>query len=496
MDGAQSFIRNGRAQNDLDMNSFKLLNLDTSNLPPVGIPPTINPPDNQWLHAWDSTAQEWTATQPRFLDLSGNLTNSQMLAITRVGTVSVGTWRATPLEALYVPTLNGIRAPTGNVSLNNKRLTDVADPVDDQDAVNKRFMDLLLLGLNPKEAVKVTQTIRLPLAGLYVLDGVQLLEDDRVLVNRLDRSDPDDNGIYIASTGVWTRSEDCDEADELNRAYCFVLEGDVYGGTSWVQVEEVVNVGSDNIIFVLFSSGGSIQPGDGLELDGNTLNVLGTTDRILVGATVDIDPAYEGQTSITKLGTIDTGTWEGETLMPAYGGTGKNNSFFTLELAVDVRVVDLGFIPLPGLELQVNGPTTVKLPSVGTLATLAGNETLAGKRITKRSFSTASTAVPAINTDATDSFMITALATNISSFTTGMTGTPDHGDELEIWIQDNGMGHTIVWGSMWIESPDLTLPLITQVTGWLYMRFVFNSQAVAAPTPGRWVLTVKLEGIS
>lgn len=54
--------------------------------------------------------------------------------------------------------------------------------------------------------------------------------------------------------------------------------------------------------------------------------VSGTTNRISVTGTlapsVDIDAAYVGQASITTLGTITTGTWNGTAVGVVYGGTG------------------------------------------------------------------------------------------------------------------------------------------------------------------------------
>ena len=54
-----------------------------------------------------------------------------------------------------------------------------------------------------------------------------------------------------------------------------------------------------------------------------TLNVIGTADKITVSAdAVTIASTYVGQTSITTLGTIATGTWEGSTVAVNQGGTG------------------------------------------------------------------------------------------------------------------------------------------------------------------------------
>lgn len=59
-----------------------------------------------------------------------------------------------------------------------------------------------------------------------------------------------------------------------------------------------------------------------------TITTTGTASRISVSGgtgltpTVDIDAAYIGQSSITTLGTIATGTWSATTIAPTVGGTG------------------------------------------------------------------------------------------------------------------------------------------------------------------------------
>ena len=56
-----------------------------------------------------------------------------------------------------------------------------------------------------------------------------------------------------------------------------------------------------------------------------TLDVVGTADRISVGANaIDIASTYVGQNTITTLGTIGTGTWQGTAIADAYLGTGIN----------------------------------------------------------------------------------------------------------------------------------------------------------------------------
>jgi hypothetical protein len=75
-------------------------------------------------------------------------------------------------------------------------------------------------------------------------------------------------------------------------------------------------------------SGGNVQiassaAGAGLTFDAGVFDIGGTTNRITINAdSIDIASTYVGQTSITTLGTIGTGTWQGTVVASAYGGTG------------------------------------------------------------------------------------------------------------------------------------------------------------------------------
>ncbi len=63
-------------------------------------------------------------------------------------------------------------------------------------------------------------------------------------------------------------------------------------------------------------------------------SVTGTSNRITIGGTaadptVDISSSYAGQSSITTLGTIGTGVWNGTIITSAFGGTGNGFTKFT-----------------------------------------------------------------------------------------------------------------------------------------------------------------------
>lgn len=80
--------------------------------------------------------------------------------------------------------------------------------------------------------------------------------------------------------------------------------------------------------------------------------------------------------SLTSVGTIGTGTWQGSVVAGQYGGTGVNNSGKTITLGGNLTTSGAF-----ATTLTVTAATNVTLPTTGTLATVAGTETLTNKTI-------------------------------------------------------------------------------------------------------------------
>lgn len=247
--------------------------------------------------------------------------------------------------------------PTGNVDVNSNRIINLAEPVNDQDAATKYYVDAARSGLDIKNSVRAATTAAITLASDLengdTLDGVTLATGDRVLVkNQVDASE---NGIYVvAASGAPSRSTDADQPAELNAGtFVFVEEGTVNDNTGFVVVSDnPLTIGTDDIEWTLFSSSGTLIAGDGLSKNGYTLqvntanglqiasdnvelaptvagagltftsgvvDVVGTANRITVNANdIDIASTYVGQTSITTLGTVTTGTWNADIVQDAY----------------------------------------------------------------------------------------------------------------------------------------------------------------------------------
>lgn len=118
--------------------------------------------------------------------------------------------------------------------------------------------------------------------------------------------------------------------------------------------------------------------------------------------------------------------------------------------------------------------TTLTLPNVtDTVTAIAATQTLTNKRVTPRVSTTTSSGTPTINTDNVDMFGLTALAVNITSFTTNLSGTPTDGQKLWIYIVGTAT-RTITWGDSF-EASTIALPTTTVSTARLDVGFVWNA---------------------
>lgn len=287
---------------------------------------------------------------------------------------------------------------TGTVDVASKRITSVATPTQDSDAATKGYVDATRTGLSVKDAVRVATTANLAAtynngtsgvgatltnSGAQValsIDGISLSVGNRVLVK--DQNTALQNGVYeVTNVGsgstnwVLTRATDSDNspAGEIGGGdFVFVQEGTSQADNGYVVTTDgAITVGTTSITWAQFSGAGQVIAGNGLTKTGNTLDVNGTANRITVGAdAIDIASTYAGQTSITTLGTIGTGTWQGSLIGPTYGGTGVNNGSNTITLGGNISTAgSFTTSGAFGITLTATGTTSVTLPTTGTLAT-------------------------------------------------------------------------------------------------------------------------------
>jgi hypothetical protein len=205
--------------------------------------------------------------------------------------------------------LDEMANPTASVDLNSQKITNLADPVDAGDAVNKSYADALVNGLDVKESVRAaTVGSNITLSGTQTLDGVSLSVGDRVLVK--DQSTGSQNGIYVVASGGWSRAADVDADSEVSSGlFTFVESGSVNADAGFtLTTDGSITVGTTALTFTQFSGAGSVSAGDGLTKSGNTLSAdLKSNGGVVIESgelAVDL-----GASSITgTLGVSDGGT--------------------------------------------------------------------------------------------------------------------------------------------------------------------------------------------
>ena len=253
----------------------------------------------------------------------------------------------------------------------------VATPTDAAHIATKGYVDAARQGLDVKQSVRAATVgainISADLEAGDLIDGVTLVAGDRVLVK--DQSTATENGIYVAvASGAASRSSDANgtaDTGELKPGtFTFVEEGTVNSDKGFVvSTNGTITIGSTSIAWTQFSGAGSFTAGDGLSQSGNTINVNVTSNRTAITAdAIDISANYVGQSSITTLGTITTGVWNGTDVAVADGGTGASD-------ATTART-NLG-IKTTGGAVTTSAATLARVAAQGNTAHSSGTSTTA-----------------------------------------------------------------------------------------------------------------------
>lgn len=376
------------------------------------------------------------------LGVSGATTLSSTLGVTGAATLSstLGVTGAVTLSSTLGVTGNttvggtlnvtGVATFGSNVDMNAKKITNLAEPTADSDAATKYYVDAARSGLDVKGSVKAATTANITLSGTQTIDGVALSVGDRVLVK--DQSTGSQNGIYVVASGGWTRATDADNnpgGEVTSGMFTFVEQGTLNADCGFVlTTNDPITLGTTALDFTLFSASGTLIAGSGLSKNGYTLevnvaasggieivsdalqlksgvagagltyssgvlNVVGTANRITVNAdSIDIASTYVGQSTITTLGTIGTGVWQGSVIADAYiaddltisggtinntpiGGTTRSSGAFTT-LNANSTLGVTGATTL-GSTLAVTGATTLS-STLGVTGNITASANITG----------------------------------------------------------------------------------------------------------------------
>jgi hypothetical protein len=257
------------------------------------------------------------ATGTASFDGSANATISTTLATvnSNVGTFTKITINAKGLATAGVQaSLSDLSSPTGSYSFGSQLLTNLANPVSDQDAATKYYVDSVAQGLDVKASCLVATTANITLSGTQTIDGVAVVAGDRVLVKN--QTAPAENGIYVVDASAWSRSADANTWTELVSAYTFIETGSTYADTGWVcTVNQGGTLGTTAVTWSQFSGAGTYTAGTGLTLSGNQFSITNTavTAGSYGAATQTLLATVNAQGQLTSLAatdiTVDGGTY-------------------------------------------------------------------------------------------------------------------------------------------------------------------------------------------
>ncbi|MDK1290235.1 hypothetical protein [Pseudoalteromonas umbrosa] len=187
---------------------------------------------------------------------------------------------------------------SGNLNMGEFAVKSAFAPQDANDLTNKAYVDSVATGLDVKNSCRVASvSVINNLAGdlqdngdsTYLLDGISLVDGDRVLVKNtasidgVEAASAIHNGIYTVAltlndsgtdvTAVFTRATDADtDAKVSSGMFTFVEEGAVGQNNGYVLVTDgVIDIGLTELNFEQFSGAGQVIAGAGISKNGNEL---------------------------------------------------------------------------------------------------------------------------------------------------------------------------------------------------------------------------------
>ena len=327
----------------------------------------------------------------KFFDTDTTRTTNHVLAGAASGSAAAPTFRALVSDdipsiahtkisdfdtGVRTNTLNQMAVPTGSVSFNSQNITNLADPVNTQDAATKGFVEATSQGLDVKDSCVAATTANITISTALnngdTLDGVTLSTNDRVLVK--DQSTASQNGIYVVGSSP-ARAADLATGANAAGFFTFVEKGTVNADNGFVCTSDSGSavVGTNNLTIAQFSGAGQITAADGLQKSGNTLSVdLKSNGGLVIESTeiaVDLGASsITGTLAISDGGTGATSASNARTALGLVIGTDvEPHSDKLTELATMNQTTANSLADLSDTEVQILDGATVTTTELNIL---------------------------------------------------------------------------------------------------------------------------------
>jgi hypothetical protein len=291
---------------------------------------------NNRLRIYNPTPAAWqdiipvTGTAPIVATEAASVTTITISAATGSTAGSMSAADKTKLDAATSLSTNStlvLRDGSGDFSAHNitaNVVTGLAAPSSATDAANKTYVDQIASGLYGHAEAEVVALTNQTLSGLPTVDGITLTDAQYILLTG--QTTGSQNGLWQVHSGAWTRPTEMPAGASIRSgAVIFIRQGTTYINSQFALTGTgAITVDTTAQNYIQINGASEITAGAGLTKTGNTIDIVGTTNRIIVNTdSIDISSSYVGQTSITTLGTVTTGTWHGTAISEVYGGTNQ-----------------------------------------------------------------------------------------------------------------------------------------------------------------------------
>lgn len=327
------------------------------------------------------------------------------------------------------------------------------------DFVTVSYLDARLEGLKPKESVRVATTAEIDLTtgGLLTIDGVTVVAGDRVLVKD-QTTNPQENGIYVAAAGAWSRAVDANAASELEGAYTIVREGTANGLKGWVETALIPVLDTDPVTFVQFSATSAMIGGDMITVTGATISVDLASTSGLESTNVGNDA---GQLRIKLEGTNPTLQIDGSNqlgvkldavraITTGASGIGVNLEASNPSLQISSNELGIKFDPAGALS-KVAAGTKVNTDSITTK--INGSNQVEGLKAIEETFTITATDVTNKYIDL--SHVAYGTSASVNSVTLCLAGFPTQQKTIDYSVSlTGGSGGVtrIEWGTLGLDG--------------------------------------------